>query len=86
MDDDREFIGEVSKNSMETVKVHISRFKGKVYVDARVFTMDDAGSGAEGPTIATKKGLCLSPDVMLELLPLLSQAQEMASKIAEGER
>ena len=73
MDDDRELVGEVSKNTLEVVKVHVSRFRGRAYVDARIFAQDQTAS------VATKKGLCLAPDVMLELLPLLAKAQERAA-------
>ncbi len=78
--DEKEFIGEVSKNSQEMVKVHVQTYKGKPYVDARIFIQGDDGS-----VIATKKGLCLSPDVCLEVLPLLSEAQEKAAAIG-GEK
>ena len=82
MDDDKELIGEVAKNSLETVKVHVSRFKGKVYVDARIFAQDDPKEPTA--TIATKKGLCLTPDLMLELLPILAKAQERAAALSGG--
>lgn len=78
----KELIGEVSKNSLETVKVQVSEYKGKVYVDARIFVQDNAND--PGVVIATKKGLCLSPDLMLELIPLLSKAQERAAELAGG--
>ncbi|MGA2533829.1 MAG: transcriptional coactivator p15/PC4 family protein [Candidatus Aminicenantales bacterium] len=78
----KELIGEVSKNSLETVKVHVSWFRGKVYVDARVYVQDKPTD----PTavIATKKGLCLSPDLVTELLPLLARAMEVAKKDERG--
>jgi len=79
MDDSKELVGEVSKNSLETVKVHVSRFKGKVYVDARLFVQDNAAD--PNAVIATKKGLCLTPDLMLELIPLLAKAQERAAEL-----
>ena len=82
MEDDRELIGEISKNSLETIKVHVSRFKGKVYVDARIYCQDNAGHPEV--VIATKKGLCLLPDIALELIPLLSKAQERAAELVGG--
>jgi len=66
------------------VKVQISEYKGKVYVDARIFVQDDPQ--APDVVIATKKGLCLTPDLMLELLPLLSKAQERAAELTGGRR
>ena len=78
----KELIGEVSKNSLETVKVQVSEYKGKIYVDARIFVQDDPSK--PGVVIATKKGLCLSPDLVLELIPLLAKAQERAVALAGG--
>jgi len=37
MEDSKELIGEVSKNSQEVLKINVSIFKGKFYVDARIF-------------------------------------------------
>jgi hypothetical protein len=74
-----ELIGTMAKNSLESVRVCITEYKGKIYVDARVWYQEDAAKGEEKPT---KKGLCLAPDVMLELLPLLSKAQERAAELA----
>ena len=82
MEDSKELIGEVAKNSLETVKVQVSEYKGKVYVDVRIFVQDNANDPSV--TIATKKGLCLAPDVMLELIPLLAKAQERAAELAGG--
>ena len=61
---------------------HDTIHKGKVYVDARSFVQDEGKN--PGVVIATKKGLCLSPDLMLELIPLLSRAQERAVELSGG--
>jgi hypothetical protein len=82
MEDTKELIGKVSKNSQEVVKVHVSRFKGKVYMDARSFVQDEGKN--PGVIIATKKGVCLSPDFVLERLPLLSKAQARAVELIGG--
>lgn len=82
MEDSKELIGEVSKNSQEVVKIHVSTFKGKLYVDARIFVKDEGKD--PGVVIATKKGLCLTPDLVLELLPLLARARERAGELSGG--
>jgi hypothetical protein len=82
MDDDRVLIGEFDKNTLETVRVSVTRFKGKIYVDARVYVRDDSASPPA--ETATKKGLCLSPELVLELIPLLSEAQERAAELTGG--
>ena len=82
MEDSNELIGEVSKNSQEVVKIHISTFKDKFYVDARIFV--HAVGKDPGVEIATKRGLCLTPDLVLELLPLLVRARERAGELSRG--
>lgn len=78
----KELVGQVSKNSLEVVRVQVSEYKGKVYVDARIFVQDDATK--PDVVIATKKGLCLTPDLVLELIPLLAKAQERAAALTGG--
>lgn len=76
-----ELVGKVAKNSLESVRVCITEYKGKVYVDARVWYREDPAKDEEKPS---KKGLCLTPDLMLELIPLLAKAQERAAELAGG--
>jgi len=76
-----ELIGTVAKNSLESVRVCITEYKGKIYVDARVWYREDAAKDEEKPS---KKGLCLSADVVEELIPLLSKAQERAAELSGG--
>lgn len=84
MEDGKELIGEISKNSQEIIKIHVSTFKGKLYVDARIFVQ---AVGKEASVlIATKSGLCLTPDLVLELLPLLARARERAAELSGGKR
>lgn len=66
-----ELIGKVQKNSLESVNVCLSSFKGKIYVDFRIWYREDASKSEEKPT---QKGLCLSADVLEEVLPLLQKA------------
>jgi hypothetical protein len=73
----RELVGSIKKNFMETLKVHVFRYQGKVYVDARIFVNDASDPEV---VIATKKGLCLRPEVVKELLPILAEAQAKAEK------
>jgi hypothetical protein len=72
-------IGFISKNRSEKVKVQVVEYKGWVCIDFRVWLQgshEDAGA-----TIATKKGLCLRPEVVRELLPLLSEALAKAEAL-----
>ena len=83
MEESKELIGEVNKKSQEIVKVHISTFRGKVYVDVRTFVQDEGKD--PGVVIPTKKGLCLTPVLMLELLLILTTAQKRAAELS-GEK
>lgn len=78
----RELIGEFRKNSREWVKVQLSLFTGKLYVDIRIFVQ---GPGKEPAfETATKKGICLAPDLILALIPLLKRAQERLGELKGG--
>lgn len=80
MEDSRELIGEVSKSSLEVVRIHVSTFKGKPYVDARIFVQVEGKD--PGVVIPTKKGLFLTPVLMLKLLPFLITAQKRAVELS----
>ena len=80
MEDSKELVGEVNKNSQEAVKVHVSTYKGKVYVDIRTFVQEEGKD--PGVVIPTKKGVSLTPALMLELLPILTTAQKRAAELS----
>jgi len=82
MEESKELIGEVNKSSQEVVKVHVSTFKGKAYVDVRTFVQDEGKD--PGVVIPTKKGVNLTPALMLELLPILTTARERAAELSGG--
>lgn len=75
--EDRGLVGSVRKNFQETVEVHVSEYQSKVYVDVRTFIKDFMNPKV---VIATKKGLCLRPELVKELLPILAKAQAKAEK------
>jgi hypothetical protein len=55
--DEQELIAEFRKNSAEKVRVTLSRFLGKTFVDFRAYFQDD-----DGTFRPTKKGIAISPD------------------------
>ena len=59
-------VARVKKNAVEEVRVAWSDFNGGTYLDVRVYTTD----GPEPKP--TKKGLCLTPEVWRELLPVIA--------------
>ena len=54
---------ELSKNSMETLRFQVSEYKGREYVDVRIYYLDDDGS-----LKPTRKGVTVSPDLWPEFL------------------
>lgn len=72
----------VEKNMLETVVIQRSRFKGKDYVDARVWLMGVDGA----PETPTKKGLTLAPEMWREVVLAVTEAlgPELAEAAAEA--
>jgi len=81
MTDEKLLIDEFRKNSNEVIRVSLSWFKGKRYLDARVFLKDEIpreGETGEGQFNgqATKKGLTLHIDLLPELIEALQRASQ----------
>jgi len=77
-EDERILIDEFEKNSAETVRTSISEFKGKLYIDFRVWSAGAADS--LGEVRPTKKGLTIST----EILPDLLKAVQLAIRHVKG--
>jgi hypothetical protein len=72
MNEERTLIDEFEKNSAEVVRTSISEFKGKLYVDFRVWT---SGAAADlGERKPTKKGLTISTEILPDLLKAVEAA------------
>jgi hypothetical protein len=63
-------IGDIERNPTEVVRVSVSEYKGRKYVDLRIYFKN-----AEGEWAPTKKGVTVQPDKVEEMLGLLKQAQ-----------
>jgi len=70
----QQLIDQFEKNTIENIKVNLQEWKGKKYIDIRVWIKSDNEGG--GADIATKKGLTLSIDLILELIEVLQKAQK----------
>ena len=66
-----EQIATIPKNEREKIIFSMSEFKGKHYVDMRIFTANDNG----GQDIPTKKGLTLAVDLYPQLKFALAQVE-----------
>ena len=65
-----ELIKEIEKNSQEKLRVSLEDYKGKEYVDMRVFVQIE---GSE-EWIPTKKGLTLRKETLEELREAIDEA------------
>ena len=68
-------IGQIAKTSKLTTKVRIVEFKGKTYVDARQFFMND-----KTEWIPTKKGVMISVGQLSDFITLLEKAEASLKK------
>ena len=69
---ERTLIFEFEKNSAEVVRTSISEFKGKQYVDFRVWM---SGAACDpGEKRPTKKGLTISTEILPDLLKAVQAA------------
>lgn len=70
-------LARLRKNSREEIRVNEAEFKGKKYVDMRVYYQQDG----EGEYIPTRKGLCVDLALLGELISIL---KEVKGKVEAG--
>jgi len=64
-------VGEVERNETETLRISTEEFKGRAYIDVRIYFADN-----EGEWKPTKKGVTINPDKLDQVIELLREAQE----------
>jgi hypothetical protein len=64
-------VGEVERNETETLRISTEEFKGRAYIDVRIYFADN-----EGEWKPTKKGVTINPDKLDQVIELLKEAQE----------
>ena len=57
------------EKGQDLIRVELSEFKGNQYVGARIYYMDDKGYWKP-----TRKGLTLTPDVMIQVRDAINEA------------
>ncbi len=72
MPDDRTVIHEFKRNAEETMRVSLSVFKGKTYIDFRLFYTD-----ANGELAPTKKGVTVTPELWDEFRAGVAAAERL---------
>ncbi len=69
-------IGEIERNPTERLRISTENFKGRDYIDVRIYYEAD-----DGEWKPTKKGVTIAPDKVEEVIGLLTKAgEEFASK------
>jgi hypothetical protein len=75
MSDDAKIIHAFPKNPLEEIRVSLTVFKKKQYIDLRVYYKGD-----DGEYHPSKKGLTLSLDLLPDLVEGVQKAQEEVSE------
>jgi hypothetical protein len=70
MPDDRKVLHEFKRNAEDTLRVSLSVFKGKSYIDIRLFYED-----ANGELQPTKKGVTITPELWDEFRTGMAAAE-----------
>lgn len=73
---DEKLLATIPRTATEEIQVKISEYKGKRYLDLRIFYTTDGGNS----WLPTKKGVAVYPDS----LEMLKEAIEVAQKELEG--
>lgn len=69
-------IGEIERNPTERLRISTENFKGRDYIDLRIYYEADGGEWKP-----TKKGVTIAPDKVEEVIELLGKAgQEFSGK------
>ncbi len=64
-------IGEIERGETEVVRVSAEEYKGRKYVDIRIYFENDAGEWKP-----TKKGVTVAPEKVDEFMELIRKAKE----------
>jgi hypothetical protein len=75
MPDDRKVLHEFKRNQEETLRVSLSTFKGRTYIDIRMFYED-----ANGELAPTKKGVTITPELWDEFRNGVAAAEDALQK------
>ena len=65
-------LAEIERNATEELQIGINEYKGKKYVDLRIFYTNDEGDSWN----PTKKGVTVAPDKIEEVIEALEKAKE----------
>lgn len=75
MPDEQKVLASFPRNSEETMQISVSTFKGRTYVDVRLYYTD-----ADGQLKPTKKGVTITPELWDQFREALHAAEEELQK------
>ncbi len=75
MPDDRKVLHEFKRNQEETMRISLSSFKGRTYIDIRLFYEDP-----NGELLPTKKGVTITPELWDQFRSGVANAEEALQK------
>jgi hypothetical protein len=65
------FVADIERNETEIIRVEKKEFKGKEYIDIRIFYLD-----SDNEYKPTKKGVTLKPEKIDEMIGVLQSLKE----------
>ena len=84
MNETQELISQFHRNSIELVRINLSEWKSKPYVDIRIWVLEDPAR--PGSAVATKKGIRISADLLPQLIDALNKASRILKEKETGNK
>ncbi|MGD9580414.1 MAG: transcriptional coactivator p15/PC4 family protein [Vampirovibrionia bacterium] len=78
---EKQLLAAIERNATEELQIAINEYKGKQYVDLRIFYTNDDGDSWN----PTKKGVTVAPDKIDEVMDALAKAKEELCSEEEDE-
>lgn len=69
---EKQLLASIERNATEELQIAINEYKGKQYVDLRIFYTNDEGDSWN----PTKKGVTVAPDKIDDVIEALTKAKE----------
>lgn len=77
MTDDKKLLATIPRNATEEIQVKLSEYKGRKFLDMRVFYTTDSGK----TWLPTKKGIAIYPENLDELKSAIELAQKELEEV-----
>ena len=84
MNETQKLVSEFHRNSIELVKINLSEWKSKLYVDVRIWVLEDLAK--PGSAVPTRKGIRLSAGLLPKLINALNETSRILKERETGNR